>query len=237
MELDFSLNGVSAKSKGIILQKPIEFSEAQPNITTTTVAGRDGEFHIVDGTYKSRTAKATCYALDNSDVAIKMQSIMEYLFGGMSVKKLSTDDTYYWRALVKSAGALSPKMQLLNVFNIAFTCEPFRYLVTGDTALTLASGDSITNPTNFESEPLIYITLSAAGTLTVNDTSYSFGIPDATTTTVLDCENMDFRGTDGTNLNSLFHSNSFPSFKAGTNTITWSDGVVVTSIIPYWRTL
>lgn len=236
MELDFKLDGVSAKSKGIILQKPVEFSEAQLNVTTATVAGRSGELHIIDGTYKQRTANALCYALDSTDVSVKMQDIMAFLFGDMGVRKLSTDDTYYWRALVTSAGALTPRMQLLNVFNIAFSCEPFRRLVSGDTAVTLESGDTVINPTAFSSEPSIGVTLSAAGALTVNGVAYAFSAPTATTTAVLDCEGMDFRGTDGTNLNSLFGSD-FPTLKAGVNTVSWSGGVTVTSITPRWRTL
>lgn len=237
MEIDFTLDGVSAKSKGVILQKPIEFSEAQLNVTTVNVAGRDGDLHITDGTYKQRTANALCYALDDTDVSAKMQSIMAFLFGDMGMKKLSTDDVYYWRALVTSAGALTPRMRLLNVFNIAFSCEPFRYLKVGDTTVTLESGGTIINPTMFPSKPLVYLTLSASGTLTVNSVVYSFNAPETTVTAILDCETMDLRGTEGTNLNSLFIGKDFPNFRAGENTVSWSGGVSVTSITPHWRTL
>jgi phage-related protein len=239
MEIDFMLDGISAKSKGIVLQKPIEFSEAQLNVTTINVAGRDGDLHITDGVYKQRTANALCYALDDTDVSAKMQGIMAFLFGDMGVRKLSTDDVYYWRALVTSAGALTPRMRLLNVFNIAFSCEPFRYLKVGDTAVTLKSGGTIVNPTAFSSKPLIYMSLSTTtGTMTVNGRGYSFLAPGAATTAVLDCENMDFRGTNGSNLNSLLvNSSGFPEFQPGTNTVSWSGGVNVTSIVPQWRTL
>lgn len=239
MEVDFKLDGVSARSKGIRLQKSIEFAEAQLNVTSATVAGRSGELHISDGTYKERKANALCFCLDAEDITVQMQTIMEFLFGNSDTpkyRKLSTDNTYYWRALVTSAGVLNERMMKLNVFNIAFTCKPFRYLFSGDTALTPVSGGTITNPTMFTSEPLIYITLSGAGTITVNDTVYNVSAPGGTVNAVIDCEGMDFRGTDGTNLNNLWGA-EFPTFKSGANVISWSGGIAVTSVVPHWRTL
>ena len=51
MDIDFMLDGVSAKSRGIILQKPIEISALSPSLTSVKIAGRSGNVHIFDDTY------------------------------------------------------------------------------------------------------------------------------------------------------------------------------------------
>ena len=48
---------------------------------------------------------------------------------------------------------------------------------------------------------------------------------------------MDFYNTNGGNLNGMWDSNKFPKFEPGTNIISWSGDIAVTSIIPRWRTL
>ena len=132
MEIDFKLDGVSAKSRGILLQKPIEFEEVQLNVTSVSVAGVNGELHITDGTYKERRATASCYCLDANDTDEQMRTITQFLFGSSpSYRKLSTDDIYYWEALVLSAAGLSRRTPKLNTFNITFTCKPFQYLFEG----------------------------------------------------------------------------------------------------------
>lgn len=240
MELDFKLDGVSALSKGIVLQKSIEFDEAVRNGTTAVIAGRDGEVHMTDGTFKSRKGNALCYCADLNSVSEKMADVMAFLFGdeygAAKYRKLSTDDVYYWQAYVQSAGALSERMRRLNVFNISFICKPYRYLFSGDEEIIPENGGIITNPTGFSSAPEIYVTISGAGTVTVNGTTYGIAAYDTAIDAIIDCESLDLRGLDGTNLNGLFGRN-FPRFGIGENTVSWADNVAVTAIIPHWRTL
>ena len=42
-------------------------------------------------------------------------------------------------------------------FTIKFNCKPQRYLVSGETPVVVADGDTLSNPTLFESEPLLAI--------------------------------------------------------------------------------
>ena len=42
-------------------------------------------------------------------------------------------------------------------FTIIFNCKPQRYLVSGETPVVVADGDTLSNPTLFESEPLLAI--------------------------------------------------------------------------------
>lgn len=42
-------------------------------------------------------------------------------------------------------------------FTIKFNCKPQRYLVSGETPVVVADGDTLTNPTLFEAEPLLAI--------------------------------------------------------------------------------
>ena len=67
----------------------------------------------------------------------------------------------------------------LTKFDISFRCRPERFLPSGNTAVGITTGGTITNPTSYPAKPLIRITGSGSGTLTVAGTVMSFtGITD-----------------------------------------------------------
>ena len=57
----FYLDGIDARSAGIQLQAPIEFSEAVPIFEAQTIPGRNGDLIWETGSYENRSGSASCF--------------------------------------------------------------------------------------------------------------------------------------------------------------------------------
>ena len=90
------------------------------------------------------------------------------------------------------------------------------------------------NPTQWPSKPRLEITMSGAGTLTVNGKTWSIGA--YTGTLICDSEIMDWYDA-GALKNSLVSGDGFPEFQPGENVITYTGGITKVVATPRWRTL
>lgn len=171
LDIDFTLDGVSAKTVGIKLCRPLSFSAAVPRVQTIQIPGRNGDLHIDEGAYNNRTGTAECFALDSTftsgvptaNVTGNMDAVMEFLFSAGGYRKLQADDDtgHYWYARIANAGEIAARLGLLNPFTIEFDCKPYRMVVGGETPVALNT--VLTNPTGFKAYPLLFV--SGAGTV------------------------------------------------------------------------
>lgn len=60
-------------------------------------------------------------------------------------------------AVFKNAIALEHEGLLTGEFDVTFDCKPQRWLTSGETAVAVTSGGTITNPTLFDAEPLLAV--------------------------------------------------------------------------------
>lgn len=118
-------------------------------------------------------------------------------------------------------------------FELTFHCKPQRFLTSGDTVTTLSASGTITNPTLFDSQPLLRV--YGTGSITVNGVTIT--ISEADSYTDIDCEIMSaYKGTANKNYAISLDSTDFPVLSSGANTITL-DGVTSVQITPRWWTL
>ena len=75
-------------------------------------------------------------------------------------------------------------------FTLKFDCKPQRFLISGETALTFFESGPITNPTLFESSPLIGVTGNGMVSIGKNG-EYRFTVSDNTGTIWIDSEIME----------------------------------------------
>ena len=119
----------------------------------------------------------------------------------------------------------------LGKFDITFRCRPERFLTSGATAVSVASGGTITNPTSFNAKPLIYITGSGDGTLTIAGQVVT--ITGMTDYLYIDCDTMDVYRLASENKNSLMTGN-FPVLYSGSNAVSFTGGIATVAITPRW---
>lgn len=229
---NFWLDGVDAASKKIVLQKEIEFEPAEPVTESFKIPGKDGEIVYYDGSYQNVKGLASCYVI-GGQVSVLMTDINSWLLSPNGYRKLETlhEPLFYRLARVVRGAKLDPRINLLNAFEIEFDCKPYKFYVEGDRNISLSASGTIAGPTDFPSLPLITVSGSGAGTVTVNGSTLT--LTDSNDV-VLDCElKKAYKGT--TNMNSTV-SGTYPVL-GRSNSVAFTGGVTGLTIKPRWRTI
>ena len=245
-ELDFTLDNVSASTKGIIMQNAFKFTPAVSRVQSVQIAGRSGDLHIDEGAFNNRAGVVACYALDSTytsnaptaNVTGKMDAVLAFLFGTPGYRKLQTsDDTgHYWYARVSNGGEISARLGLLNPFSIEFDCKPFRYVVGGETIVdNVTSLTEFVNPTGFNAYPLLYITATGAGAIS-NDGGQINILDDTHGEIIIDCEDWRAYKSSGTAVDYMIQADAFPYLRPGSDGFTITGNIIV-KVSPRYRTL
>lgn len=144
------------------------------------------------------------------------------------------DPDYFRLAYYQGPFDIENRRTAVGIFEISFKCRPEKFLITGNTEVTVASGGIINNPTEFKSKPLIYIEGTGNGTVTVGGKTMTFtGIVDYL---YIDCDRMDVYRLPTENRNSLM-SGDFPVLNPGDNTVSFTGGITTVKITPRTWTL
>lgn len=164
----FTFNGISARQYGVYVTDVNVFDSAQREVEYITIPGRNGQFALDHGRFENVTVKYSCAmgADSETDFAQAISDFRNALASVKGYKRLEDDmnpDEY--RMAVFSAGITAPTLnRKAATFDVEFNCKPQRYLTSGETAVSVASGATVTNPTLFEASPLI----KCKGTGTIN---------------------------------------------------------------------
>ena len=148
------------------------YTVPQHEYETVQIPGRNGDFKRDLGRFQQVTIPYDCWIGTNFDTNIK--ALREYL---MSVTGYATlADTYhpntYRKAIFEGPIEVKPAIGLsFGSFVLNFNCKPERWLTSGDTSTTITTGDTMANPTNFESRPTLK--LVGNGTITVTNGAWS----------------------------------------------------------------
>lgn len=158
---------------------------------------------------------------DITDLPIKISNIPEQYFLGFIANKLDIEE------VINQTGGIKFK----------FNCQPYTKLFTGQAPIILNTGDSIINPTNFISKPLIKITSLGDVKFTINSQLVELRSTDGTI--YLDSEIMEAYVKNSNNIISYQNRkmySEFPVLDVGKNVYTLLSGNVTEfEITPNWR--
>lgn len=228
---DFSINGVTASSMGIVMQSNFVFDGAEPEVETIHVAGRNGSLHRFTGAYLNVKGKVDCYILQYG-AAQNIDTLGRFLkpLEGYVRLEVASDPDYYRMARVVSMPTHDVRIELMAPFTIEFDCKPQHFLVSGDDEVEVTNGGTIENPTNQTAFPVIRLAGSGAGTVTVNGSTVR--VTDVNGA-IIDSELM--KGyTQSTGDLVVSRGSEFPVLKVGSNGVTWSGGITGVFITPRW---
>lgn len=227
MPTGFSWNGIDAITKGIITEKLPSRDSAMPRVNKVSVPGRDGFLTIDEKCFEPivKTVEFHC------DGKVSLDNIKEWLTGNGEIIFENEPDRYYKASILNqiSFTDIIPKVQK---GIIIFDCQPFGYLITGKTTVTIsATNSTIVNPGNYYSEPYIKLYGSGNVALTVNGTTTV--INNVSSYVEIDTElDQFYKGTTSMEGNVV---GNCPTFQVGSNTIAWTGTVTKLEIIPRWR--
>ena len=227
------LDGISNEYAGIRLQGALKISAPEPNVTTVSVPGRNGDLHYYDGTYKNRTGTIDAYVYHEYAVKSEFGRVYHWLFDAYGYRKLVSDDdrAHYMLARVKNGAEIDAKIRKIAPFEIKFDCMPQRFLFAGDDPIDISVDTAIENPTIFTSEPLYKIYGSGQGTLTVGArTAEISGIDEYI---YYDAE-TEKAYKDAVNLNAYISCKDPLLFERGEQNVSFTGGITKIEIIPRW---
>lgn len=228
----FFIDRVDARSVGIYLQSPVEFSEATPIGTAQTIPGRNGDLIFETGSYENRSGTASCFCLQNS-VDKALNAAGRFFMSKRGYRRLETSDDpdHFWLARVENSPSIEQKMRKLAPFTIGFDCKPQRFLKSGESEFAFYSSGSIFNITGFDSLPLIKLLGIGSGSVQIGDCVVN--IRDVSSVMYLDSETMNaYNGSKP--LNDKIDALEFPVLHPGENNISFSGGINKLIILPRW---
>jgi len=210
---------------------------ATRKMTVTPIAGSNREYVEMEDAWNTYEQPYTMFVGNGSEdcVPALIDEVARVLNKtGWQVLLDDYEPDYYRLAYYKGGLNVENRYTRLGKFDISFVCRPERFLITGNTAVQVVSGGTLFNPTAFNAKPLIKITGSGNGTLTVNGTVMSFtNIADYLN---LDCEEQNCYRLPSENRNSLM-TGEFPVLKSGDNGIAFTGGISSVEITPHWWTI
>lgn len=234
-----TFGGVDCRDYGVYISGSGVFDAPARAYDLQSIPGRDGA--LLGTEMRLENIEVTYPAFVYSNFFQNVRAWRSYLLSCRGYQRLT--DTYYpdeYRlGLFVGPLDVGPTKRLdAGSFEMVFNCKPQRYLLSGETPITISSTSSITNPTLFPSKPLITVhgtgSVSFGGvTITVTEEVYS------SLGTSIDCDRMDaycvYNGST-LNLNRYVQlsQNDYPELPAGTSQITVGNGISSVVIVPRW---
>ena len=228
----FYLDGIDARSAGIQLQAPIEFSEAVPVVEAQTIPGRNGDLIWETGSYENRSGSASCFCLQK-DVEKAISSAGRFLMGKKGYRRLETSDDpdHYWLARVENSPQIAMRLRTLAPFEIGFDCKPQRFVKAGENAVIFESNGSLFNQYGQIALPFITLYGQGAGRLTIGD--FFVDVKALNRTLYLDSDTQNAYNDSG-NQNLNINAPVFPVLGDGEIPIAFSGGIERVEIMPRW---
>lgn len=235
----FTLDGISSLNYGVRISDESSFSGAERDVDAIEVAGRNGYILFDNGRYKPIPLKFEGYIAEDFDTNVT--SFRAFLQSrGDAFYRLETSYQADEYRMAKPTGSLEVETEdggYSGNFEIYFTCQPERWLKSGETALVFtASGQEVTNPTIFPSKPLIRVYYDTTSDAEVTISGQVIKLASGAAEYIdIDSEAMDCF-ENGVNRNGLvtFNNGEFPLLASGANALTFGDGVTKVEITPRW---
>ena len=230
----FTFGGVSSSTYGVVIEGSGDYSAPKRAVETIEIPGKNGALQIDLGRYENIEIEYNVVVTSTTHSSFRqtIDSLRNAIVSKLGYQRL--EDTYHpdeYR-MAMYAGGLDEEPSFYGknaVFKVKFECKPQRFLTSGESVTTLTASGTISNPTSFESKPLLVVT--GTGNLTVNGVQIAI----SASPTTIDCEAMEaYNGSTSRNGNITLTPNRFPVLKAGSNTITLGSGITQVKITPRW---
>ena len=237
-----TFNGKSSKDFLLYLSGPGVYDSPEPDVEATSIPGLNGDLiqnNAKSGRRRFNNVDIKYEAFFFNGLPKKSAAVKSWLLSPTGYCKLQDtyDPDFFRMGMCTSAIEFDVTRQKAAEMELVFNCKPQRWSVEGQKAISLtSSGSVIRNPYEFYAHPLIVVSGTGEGVLTIGDysvTIYSFD--DGAVT--LNCETQNAYLADGSFCNNNIYSEEFPVLAPGDNSIEWTGGITSVEITPRWWTL
>lgn len=158
---NFTFDGLNSTDYGVYITGAAVYNAPVRDVQMIEIPGRNGAFALDNGRFANIpvTYPAGMYGNSESDFANGISELRNALASRKGYCRLT--DEYnpdeYRLGVYKSGLEVTPARLKAGEFDIVFDCKPQRFLTSGETETTVTSGATITNPTLFDSHPLLLV--------------------------------------------------------------------------------
>ena len=235
----FTFNNVSSETIGLYVGGQNTFGSPLRDVTKVSIPGRNGDLIRDNGRFINSQISYNVVAM--SDFADTARTVRNWLLAPKGYARL--EDTYHPNhyRMARVADVISFETSAYNLTGkaqIVFDCMPQKFLKSGETVATLnkngsAANRTVTNPTPFESKPLIRVYGSGDGTVTVGNQVITLTGIEAYLD--IDSESMNcFKGVVNCNGKVALGTAGYPSLPSGNTTFSMTGGVTKVEVTGRW---
>lgn len=242
----FKYNGVNSYDMGLRIESKNVFSAPKYDTAFQSIPGRDGDLILPNGRYPNVQVTYSVFlpAKTLAELQEKITAVKAWLYtqpDGYHELRVSYDAATFRRAVINTQLDIEDQLNKIGVFTVSFSCLPYKYLDSGQTAVTITSGvgnSTLTNPTPFASKPLIRINGNGEGTLSVLNQN---GVQKMTFSAIENYVTVDselmliHRGA--VNKSDTVTADGFPILTGGMTMFMFSGGITSIAVTPRWVTL
>lgn len=157
----FTFDGENSRDYGVYITGESVYNAPEREIEMVSIPNRNGAFALDKGRFENIevTYPAGVFANSESDFAEGISDLRNLLCSKRGYCRLVDDynPNEYRMAIYKSGLEVEPSLLRAGEFEITFECMPQRFLISGENPVSMTSGDTITNPTLFEAEPMLEV--------------------------------------------------------------------------------
>ena len=156
-----TFDGVDSTQYGVYITGEAAYNAPMRDVEMIEIPGRNGAYALDKGRFTNIevTYPAGIYGKDESEFAQAISDFRNALCSRKGYCRLTDgyNSNEYRMAVYSSGLEVSPALLKAGQFDITFNCKPQRFLTSGETQSNVTSGGTITNPTLFDSHPLLLV--------------------------------------------------------------------------------
>lgn len=157
-----TFDGRSSSEFNVYITGEGVFNAPERAVEMISIPGRNGAFALDYGRFENIEVTYNCgIAGDNdADFASAISDFRNWLCSRNGYVRLTDDYNAgeYRMAIYKSGLEVTAENLKAGEFPVVFECKPQRFLTSGESKISVTSGDTITNPTLFNSRPMLEVT-------------------------------------------------------------------------------
>lgn len=160
----------TSREFGVYITGEAVYNAPEREVEMLSIPGRNGAFALDKGRFENIPVKypAGVFTDNEADFAQAISDFRNFLCSKKGYCRLTDEynPNEYRMAIYKSGLEVEVAQLRAGEFEILFDAMPQRWLTSGETAVSVEDGDTLTNPTLFEAHPLLMV--EGAGAVTVN---------------------------------------------------------------------
>jgi len=162
MRHSINFGGINSADFGIYISGEGVFDAPKRAVETVTVPGRNGDIIIDLGHYENITVEYPAYIVESSlgSFSSQLRAFRNALSSQVGYQRLTDTihtDEYRMATFIEGFETNVIKHNTAASISLKFNCKPQRWLTSGETSISVDSGDTLINPTRYEAKPLLEV--------------------------------------------------------------------------------